>query len=177
MTIQVVAWTVQRVPCALDGVSLLPTLCLSVFVGIETTRGCTVGDGESSKASTVLSIGLHPSAVDYSRHPGLDEASLAARIEAGEAALRAAGFDVVSCQVPAAPDEAEAQVRGGAAAGSFRVAMIGAGVRMAAEHTLLFERLVNVLNEIQPGIKFCFNTSPETTIDALRRWVQPEQPG
>ncbi|CAL9494953.1 hypothetical protein SUDANB95_03295 [Actinosynnema sp. ALI-1.44] len=122
---------------------------------------------------TVLSIGLHPAAVDFSRYPGLDEATLSARIAAGEAALRAAGFDFVSCQVPADPDEAEAVVRERAAAGPFGLAMIGAGVRMAAEHTLLFERLVNVLGEVRPGIRFCFNTSPETTVDALRRWVEP----
>lgn len=130
-----------------------------------------MASGESRRGGGILSIGLHPSAVDYHRHPGLDEAILTARIAAGEAALREAGFDFVSCQVPSAPDEAEARVRECAAAGSFRVAMIGAGVRMAPEHTLLFERLVNVLIEIQPGIRFCFNTSPEGTIDALRRWV------
>ncbi|MGY1939692.1 hypothetical protein [Nocardia gipuzkoensis] len=127
----------------------------------------------NSSSTTVLSIGLHPSAVDYSRYPAIDEAALTARIEAGEAALRDAGFDLVSCQVPADPDAAEAKLRECAAGGSFRVAMIGAGVRMAAEHTLLFERLVNVVTEIAPGIRLCFNTSPETTIDALRRWVQP----
>lgn len=132
---------------------------------------------ESTVTDRVLLVGLHPSAVDYSRHPEIDEATLAARIEAGEAALRDAGFDVVSCPVPAVPDEAEAKVRDCAATGSFRAAMIGAGVRMAAEHTLLFERLINVLNELQPGLKFCFNTSPETTVDALRRWVRPAQPG
>jgi hypothetical protein len=48
--------------------------------------------------------------------------------------------------------------------------VIGAGLRMAEEYTLLFERVVNLLNELVPAIKFCFNTSPETTIDALRRW-------
>ncbi|WP_228539460.1 hypothetical protein [Nocardia sp. XZ_19_385] len=127
--------------------------------------------------STVLSIGLHPSAVDYSRYPGLDEAALTARIEAGETALRAAGFDIVSCQVPAAPEAAEAKLRECAAGRTFRVAMIGAGVRMAAEHTLLFERLVNVVTEVAPGIRLCFNTSPESTIDALRRWVQPAAAG
>ncbi|MGY1974686.1 hypothetical protein [Nocardia gipuzkoensis] len=127
----------------------------------------------NSSSTTVLSIGLHPSAVDYSRYPAIDEATLTARIEAGEAALRAAGFDIVSCQVPADPDAAETKLRKCAAGGSFGVAMIGAGVRMAAEHTLLFERLVNVVTEIAPGIRLCFNTSPETTIDALRRWVQP----
>jgi len=41
--------------------------------------------------------------------------------------------------------------------------MIGAGVRMVPEHTELFERLVNVINEVAPGISFCFNTSPEST--------------
>jgi hypothetical protein len=122
----------------------------------------------------ILSLGLHPSALDYSLHPGLDEATLTARIAAGEAALREAGFDLVSCQVPADPDEAEKKVRECVAADSVRVVMIGAGLRMAPEHTLLFERLVNLLNRLVPGVVFCFNTSPETTIDALRRWVRPD---
>ncbi|MFC9967093.1 hypothetical protein [Nocardia ignorata] len=121
------------------------------------------------KSDTVLSIGLHPSAVDYSRYPQIDEATLTARIAAGETALREAGFDIVTCQVPADPDAAEATLRDCAAGRPFGVAMIGAGVRMAPEHTLLFERLINVATEIAPGIRFCFNTSPETTIDALRR--------
>ncbi|UGT57495.1 hypothetical protein [Nocardia asteroides] len=127
----------------------------------------------AQNSNAVLSIGLHPGAVDYSRYPGLDEAILTARITAGETALREAGFDLVSCQLPADPDAAETQLRECVAGGEFRVAMIGAGVRMAPEHTLLFERLINVTSELVPGIRFCFNTSPETTIDALRRWVQP----
>ena len=121
----------------------------------------------------ILTLGLHPSAVDYSRHPGLDEATLTARIEAGEAALRAAGFDIVPCQVSADPNEAEATIRERVAANPVEVVMIGAGVRMAPEHTVLFERVVNLVNELVPGIVFCFNTSPESTVDALRRWVRP----
>ncbi|WP_040788332.1 hypothetical protein [Nocardia paucivorans] len=123
--------------------------------------------------STVLSIGLHPSALDYSRYPDLDEATLTARIHTGEAALRKAGFDIVSCQLPTEPEAAEKKLRECAAGGTFQVAMIGAGIRMAPEHTLLFEHLINTLADIAPGIRFCFNTSPETTVDALRRWVQP----
>lgn len=117
----------------------------------------------------ILSLGLHPSALDYSRYPGLDEATLTARIVAGEAALREAGFDIVSCQVPADPDKAEAQIRECLAARPVQGVMIGAGIRTAPEHTLLFERAVNLLNALVPGIVFCFNTSPETTIDALTR--------
>ncbi|MGO4747816.1 hypothetical protein AB4212_04125 [Streptomyces sp. 2MCAF27] len=121
----------------------------------------------------ILSLGLHPSAIDYSRYPGLDEEMVTARITAGEAQLRESGFDVVLCQVPADPDEAEKKLRECVAANPVRIVMIGAGLRMAAEHTLLFEGIVNLLNELVPGIVFCFNTSPETTTDALRRWARP----
>ncbi|ROO85296.1 hypothetical protein EDD29_2838 [Actinocorallia herbida] len=119
----------------------------------------------------ILTIGLHPSTIDYTGHPGLDAATLTARIERGDAAVRAAGFDAVSCLVGTDPDEAEKAVRERLSEGPFEVAMIGGGVRMAPERTLLFERLINVLAATNPGIRFCFNTSPETTIDALRRWV------
>lgn len=121
----------------------------------------------------ILSFGLHPSAIDYSRHPGLDEETLTARIAAGDAALREAGFDILPCQVPADPDEAEKMVRDSVATNTIRVVMIGAGLRVVPEHTLLFERLVNLLVHLVPGITFCFNTSPETTIDALRRSTRP----
>lgn len=119
----------------------------------------------------ILTIGLHPSAIDYTGSPGLDEATLTARIEQGNAALRAAGLDAVPCMVGTDPDEAEKTVRDRLPEGPFDVVMIGGGVRMVPEHTLLFERLINVLAATTPGIRFCFNTSPETTIDAIRRWV------
>ncbi|MHA7291547.1 hypothetical protein ACX80V_18165 [Arthrobacter sp. MDT3-24] len=122
---------------------------------------------------TILSLGLHPSAVDLSRHPEITQEMLSTRIAAGEEAMREAGFDIVPCQVSADLDEAEKMVRECLAVRPVQVAMIGAGVRMAGEHTLLFERVVNLLNELVPGIVFCFNTSPETTIDALRRRARP----
>lgn len=122
----------------------------------------------------VLSIGLHPSALDYSRMPdGLDEAVLTARIEAGNAALREAGFDAVPCLIDTSPDRAEATVREHLQEHAFGLAMIGGGVRMPPENTLLFERLVNVLAEAAPGIRLCFNTAPENTVETLRRWIQP----
>ncbi|MFI7465049.1 hypothetical protein [Nonomuraea sp. NPDC049646] len=120
--------------------------------------------------TAIISIGLHPSAIDYTTLPGLDEQALTARIAQGDAALREAGLDVTPCLVEADPEAAERTLRDCLEAGpSFGVAMIGAGVRTIPEHTLLFERLINVLVAAAPGIRFCFNTSPETTIDAIRR--------
>jgi hypothetical protein len=122
----------------------------------------------------VLSIGLHPRSLDYSTLPdGVDEASLTARIERGNAALHEAGFDVVLCQVGTSPDTAEQLIRDALRGASFGLAMIGGGIRMIPEHTKLFERIVNVLHEDSPGIRLCFNTAPDNTADALRRWIAP----
>lgn len=125
------------------------------------------------KDTKVLSIGVHPRALDYSRMPdGIDEAALTARVEAGNAALRESGFDVVACLIDTSPDHAEATVREHLGRNAFGLAMIGGGVRMLPENTLLFERLLNVLTEAAPGIRLCFNTSPENTVEALRRWIK-----
>lgn len=121
----------------------------------------------------ILMIGLHPSALDYSKLPDLDKVTLTARIEAGSAALRAAGFDAVSCQIPADPAQAETRIREHLPDGPFGLVMISAGSRANITYTLLFERIVNVVAEAAPGIRFCFNTSPENTVDTLRRWLTP----
>lgn len=34
------------------------------------------------------------------------------------------------------------------------------------------ERLINLLTEEAPGTRLCCNTSPENTVEALRRWIQ-----
>ncbi|MGW0358106.1 hypothetical protein ACWDXV_28260 [Nocardia nova] len=116
-----------------------------------------------------LTIGLHPRSLDYSRLPDLDEEQLTARVDAANAALRDTEFDITPCLVSASPDEAEHEIRAVLATRSFDLVMVGGAVRAIPEHTLLFERVVNLLAEAAPGIRFCFNTSPETTLDALRR--------
>ncbi len=122
----------------------------------------------------ILMIGLHPRALDYSKlPPGLDEATMTERIEAGFGAAVAAGFDAVSCLIGTTPDAAEAEIRATFGRDRFGLVMIGGGIRMNPEYTELFERIINVSNAESPGITFCFNTSPETTLDALRRHVQP----
>ena len=89
----------------------------------------------------------------------------------------AAGFAFVSCQLPSEPDEAEVKVLDCVVSRAFEVAMIGAGVRMVPEHSLLFERVVNVLCELSPGITLCFNTTPEDTADAVRRGIRSARAG
>jgi hypothetical protein len=122
----------------------------------------------------VLSIGLHPRSLDFSTMPeGVDEASLSERIERGNAALRDAGFNFVPLLGRCLADVAEQVNRDHLQDAQFGLAMVGGGVRMVPEHTLLFERIVNVLHEVSPGIRLCFNITPDNTVDALRRWIAP----
>jgi hypothetical protein len=44
---------------------------------------------------------------------------------------------------------------------------------MVPEHTLLFERIVNVVLTLSPDIRLCSNTAPDNTIDAPSRWIRP----
>ncbi|MEU9701392.1 hypothetical protein [Streptomyces sp. NPDC047981] len=130
--------------------------------------------GMLPRGTRVLSIGLHPRSLDFRTMPeGVTKESLTARIEAANSALKDAGFDIVTCLVDTDPETAGAAVVEALGGHEIELAMIGGGVRMIPEHTLLFERVVNVLLEHAPGIRLSFNSSPETTIDALRRWIEP----
>ncbi|MDN6304492.1 MAG: hypothetical protein L0J74_01605 [Corynebacterium sp.] len=120
----------------------------------------------------VLQIGMDPAVIDFSPYPGQDADQLRARISRAEAELRDGGFDVVMCQVPDGPDVAEAHIRACFTGTVFDVVEIGSGLRTSHEYTEIFELAVNAVAELQPGIRFCFNDSPETTLDAVRRGIR-----
>ncbi|TSE01062.1 hypothetical protein FOS14_04725 [Skermania sp. ID1734] len=120
----------------------------------------------------VLQIGMDPAVIDFSPYPGQDADQLRARVSAAEAELRDAGFEVMMCQVPDDPDAAEVRIRSCLAETVFDAVEIGSGLRTSHEYTEIFERAVNAVSELQPGIRFCFNDSPETTLDAVRRGIK-----
>jgi len=122
---------------------------------------------------SVLLIGLAPHTVDFSKIPGLDEAKLAAGIHAGLEAVSAAGFDATWCLTESDWESAERQISASLAEKRYDAVMIGAGIRAIPEHFLLFERVINLVHAGAPGAKICFNTAPDTTLAALRRWIEP----
>jgi hypothetical protein len=126
-------------------VTALLTLCTALFVYLRSEDQSM--ERQNSSGTTVLSIGLDPGAVDYSRYPHIDAATLTARIAAGETALRDAGFDLVSCQVPADPDAAEHIGEGHTLVIGFAERI---GERMAADRE---RRKTGLLDEIRrPGV-------------------------
>lgn len=123
----------------------------------------------------VLVIGLQPtlidfSAPDYAAFPGLDAAKVLAGLTAAEEQLHRLGYDAQTCLVDFG-ETAEAVVLDRLRQAPFDCVLIGAGVRTVARHFLLFEKLINLVHENAPQAKLCFNTNPNDTAEAVRRWV------
>lgn len=128
---------------------------------------------QAQAKKSVLLIGLDPKVVDCSQFPGLDEHKLAAGIQAGLARTLAAGFDAEWCLTGHEWPAAERQIRERLAAKTYAAVMIGAGVRTVPADMLLFEKIINLVHAEAPSAKICFNVSPESTADAVLRWVEP----
>ncbi|MFE9445330.1 hypothetical protein ACFYO2_41715 [Streptomyces sp. NPDC006602] len=121
----------------------------------------------------VLAIGISPEAFTAEELApfNLTVEKLAAQVERGWAAIQAAGVVGELCSVSKDPDEAEAEIRKRFAQRSFGLATVGSGVRLLPENTVLFERIVNVLVDLQPDIRLGFATGPKNMLEAIRRWL------
>ncbi|OSC36382.1 hypothetical protein [Mycobacterium decipiens] len=129
---------------------------------------------------TAIQIGLDPDAIDYSspdfaQFPGLSREKLRAANDDNIAALRAAGYRVDNCLIDFGEAGAD-KARRWLGAKRYDAVLIGAGVRLVASNTLLFESIVNAAHVTQPGCRFVFNRAPTTTPDDIRRWY-PEPEG
>lgn len=118
----------------------------------------------------VLALGLDPMFVNPKSIAGLSPALVRAFIDSQLDRVRAAGYEVESCLVDLG-ETAEAVVTERLRARSFDCVLIGAGLRGSEQQLRLFERLLNVVHALAPAAKICFNTSPEDSADAVRRWV------
>jgi hypothetical protein len=128
---------------------------------------------------TAIQIGLDPDVIDYSspdfaQFRGLSKAKLRAANDDNVAALRAAGYHVDNCLIgfgEAGVDKARKWL----AANRYDAVLIGAGVRLVASNTLLFESILNAAHITQPGCRFVFNRAATATPDDIRRWYpQPD---
>lgn len=125
-------------------------------------------------AVTAIQIGLDPEVIDYSspdfaQFPGLTKQRLRAANDDNVAALRAAGYHVDNCLIDFG-EAGAAKARRWLEANHYDAVLIGAGVRLVAGNTLLFESIVNTAHITQPGCRFVFNRGAQATPDDIRRW-------
>jgi hypothetical protein len=123
---------------------------------------------------TAIQIGLDPDVIDYSspdfaQFPGLSKEALRTANDENVAALRAAGYDVDNCLIDMG-DAGAQEARRRLEAKRYDAVLIGAGVRLVAANTLLFEAIVNAAHISQPGCRFVFNRGATSTPDDIRRW-------
>jgi hypothetical protein len=123
---------------------------------------------------TAIQIGLDPDVIDYSspdfaQFPGLSKEKLRAANDDNVAALRAAGYHVDNCLIDFG-DAGAQMARQWLEARQYDAVLIGAGVRLVASNTLLFESIVNAAHATQPGCRFVFNRAATATPDDIRRW-------
>lgn len=123
----------------------------------------------------VLVIGLEPTLIDfsapeYSAFPGMDAAKVLAGLKAAEESLTQLGYDVRLCLTDFG-ETAGSVVKDLLEQERFDCILIGAGIRMIAGNTILFEKLVNVVHTCAPHARLCFNTKPTDTAEAVQRWL------
>lgn len=53
---------------------------------------------------------------------------------------------------------------------TYRVVVVGAGIRIAKYHDFL-EHVINAVHELAPKSKIAFNQGPTTNIEAIDRWL------
>lgn len=123
---------------------------------------------------TAIQIGLDPDVIDiaspdFAQFPRLSREKLRAANDENVAGLRTAGYQVDNCLIPFG-DAGAAKARRWLAAGRYDAVLIGAGIRLVAGNTLLFESIVNAAHASQPGCRFVFNKDAVPTPDDIRRW-------
>ncbi len=118
----------------------------------------------------VLAIGIDPVFVDFTAMPQFTAEMFRSFIDAQLDRIRASGYDVTSCLIDLG-ETAEAVTTQALSSGQFDCVLIGAGLRQPGERLLLFETIINLVHDLAPNARICFNTTPADSVDAVRRWV------
>lgn len=111
----------------------------------------------------VLTIGFHPDV------PGpLKAGELLERLRDTAAVLETHGFEMDSCFVTNT-DKDEAIVEAAVRAKQYACVCIGAGLRLAPQHTALFEKIVDTVRRCAPQTRLCFNAALTDVVAAVLR--------
>ena len=119
---------------------------------------------------SVLAIGLDPKHADFTQFPQLTTELIQGYIHAQLDHLRSLGYQVTCCLVDRG-ETAEQTLRSALSGASFECVVVGAGIRKPDSKLLLFETVINLIHQLAPGGRICFNTSPGDTVQAVQRWL------
>ncbi|HEY2368184.1 MAG TPA: hypothetical protein VGH87_17415, partial [Polyangiaceae bacterium] len=115
-----------------------------------------------------------PTLLDFSAPEMVAKQITADKVMAGIRAegqrIRALGYDLDQCLIDLG-ETAEAKVLEHLRAKKWDCVLVGAGVRTNPNHLHLFEKVLNLVHEHAPSAHICFSTSPNDSVDAIKRWT------
>ena len=124
----------------------------------------------------VLLIGIDPKLIDpnLSTATGWDANPVQAAVQDANKRLVELGYELQSSLLdPGGTDESV--VSDTLSREKFDCIMVGAGVRVLSQNTILFEKIMNTIHQkAPPSSKICFNTNPADTVEAILRWVNSD---
>jgi len=121
----------------------------------------------------VLLLGIDPKFIDIklATSTGWDANRVKAVAQEENNKLTRLGYEPQVCFIDLG-ETAESVVSDRLSRENFDCIMIGAGVRLVPQHTILFEKIINVVHQkAPPSSKICFNTNPGDSTEAVLRWV------
>jgi len=121
---------------------------------------------------TVLYVGIDPSTIDFSDPAYAPFAHLsAARVQADVdndlAELNRGNYRAELCFV--AVKDLLAAVQDQLGKKSYDCILVGAGVRSVVKNFVVFEKTINLIHELAPRSKICFNSKPDDSAEAVER--------
>ena len=116
----------------------------------------------------VLLVGWNPDSVDYSKHPDLTAEKVRDALETDRSQLVSSGYDAQWCFL-SSMEAGERELYEALDGQFFDCVLIGAGVRLDPETTVLFSRLVNLVHVLAPEALFSFNSNPSDTAQSVQR--------
>ena len=121
----------------------------------------------------VLFLGIDPKLIDVNlaTTTGWDANQVKAVAQEANNKLTELGYEVQNCLVDLG-ETADSVVSDMLSRENFECIMIGAGIRILPQHTVLFEKIINAVHQkAPPSSKICFNTNPGDSAEAVLRWV------
>ena len=124
--------------------------------------------------NTVLNVGLDPRVVGdpaapSEAFPTVDAAQVRAGLDKAAAELARIGLGFENCLLDRSAT-AEEKFRTVVSQKHYDIIVIGGGIRLEPSMTPLFEKIINIARTHSPASVLCFNTGPDTTVEAVRRW-------
>jgi hypothetical protein len=128
---------------------------------------------ENMTKKKVLLLGIDPKFIDVNlaTSTGWDANRVKAVAQEENNKLTDLGYEPQICFIDLG-ETAESVVSDRLSRENFDCIMIGAGVRLVPQHTVLFEKIINAVHQkASPSSKICFNTNPGDSAEAVLRWV------